>query len=85
MKDYNELSDDEMEVRLNARTKRAKEQLLNVGIPEVNGKMKTVWIVTRIEFDGATSYKVFSNKEKAQEHVENFRGMYAFTHEYEVK
>jgi hypothetical protein len=47
--------------------------------------MKTVWIVTRIEFDGGTSYKVFEKEAKAREAVENFRGAFAYTHEYEVK
>lgn len=35
MRDYNELPDDEVVARMEAARKRAKEQLLDVGVPEV--------------------------------------------------
>ena len=46
--------------------------------------MKTVWIVTRIEFDGGTSYRVYAQESKAKEAVELFRGAYAYAAEHKV-
>lgn len=38
MKDYNEFPEDEMEVRVEAQRKRAKEQLLHIGVPDIKAE-----------------------------------------------
>lgn len=46
--------------------------------------MNTIWLVSRVQFDGVVSYRVCATEEKAKIEVAAFKGAFAYYHEYEV-